>query len=278
MKALQGWISAAHPFPLAMVLLLTVLIAVASSDGRPAGAGLALVVTAMLTSQLAIGWSNDYLDRDLDAVHQPSKPLPSRLVQARLMPPAIGVALVVSAGSGALLGVVPILLLAAGTSCGLAYNFWLKRTRFSAAPYVLAFTVLPLFVWTALHVYRDAYLALYGIAVALPVAAHIANVLPDLDTDRAQERRTIAVALGRTRAVALALACLLAPLPLTAVSALWLDYETSILIPTLLVYGLLTTATGACYTVVRGRAGDVWAFRCLTGAAVVFAGGWLASV
>jgi 4-hydroxybenzoate polyprenyltransferase len=260
-----------------MVLLLTALVAFASTAGSPDAGPLALLLLAMLSSQLAIGWSNDYLDREVDALHQPSKPLPSGLVDSHLMPPAIALVLAVSVVAGVFLGVIPLLLLAIGTSCGLAYNLGLKRTHYSAAPFLVAFTVLPVFVWTALDVYRSDLLALYPIGLTLPIAVHIANVLPDIESDGAQGRRTIAVALGRTPSVVLSMACQLAPLPLTVLSFLWLDYDLAILAPSLAAYAVLSLAAGLLYR--RGGARDacVWAFRAIVVAAIVFAGGWLAA-
>lgn len=260
-----------------MVLLLTGLIAFASADGRPEGGRLALLLTAMLFSQLAIGWSNDYLDREVDAVHQPSKPVAAGLVDERLMPPAILVALVVSGMTGAVLGTWPFTLLAVGTVCGLAYNFGLKATRVSPIPFVVAFAVLPLFVWSALDVYRDEFLALYAIGLTLPVAAHVANVLPDIEADRGQGRMTVAVVLGRSAAITLTTACQLFPLVLTMLSQLWLDYDIAILIPALALYAFLSLAALVMYRR-NSRPNDAMAFRCLALASVIFAFGWLAAV
>jgi 4-hydroxybenzoate polyprenyltransferase len=278
LTSLRGWLGAAHPFPLAMVVLLTALIGVASTGGSPGIGRLALVLLAMLASQLAIGWSNDYLDREADALHQPAKPVPAGLVDARLLPPAIGVALAVCALAGVLLGGWALLLLALGTACGLGYNLGLKRSRYSAATFVVAFSVLPMFVWTALDAFEPEFLALYATCLTLPVAAHVANVLPDLETDRAQRRRTIAVALGRSRAIGLTLGCQLAPLVLTAISLVWLDYDLAVLGPAVAVYAALTAVAAALYAFGQSRDAGVWAFRCLALAAVVFATGWLAAI
>jgi 4-hydroxybenzoate polyprenyltransferase len=277
LNALQGWLSAAHPFPLAMVLLLTLLIGFASSDGSPDPCRLALALAGMLASQLAIGWSNDYLDREVDARHQPAKPVPAGLVEARLLPPAIALALVAVAIAGVVLGAWPLLMLVVGTACGLAYNLGLKGTRYSAVPFLVAFTVLPVFIWTSLDVYQGSFLALYGVGLTLPAAAHVANVLPDLESDRAQGRRTMAVILGRRRSVALTLACQFATLLFWALSLPWLEYEAGVLAPALLVYAALSVCAGLLY-MERARRGEVWAFRCIAFAAVVFAAGWLAAV
>ena len=261
-----------------MVLLLTALVGVASAGGAPDEGRLALVLAAMLCSQLAIGWSNDYLDRNVDAVHQPSKPVPARLVDAARMPWAIGLALLACAAMGAILGAVPLGLLVAGTCCGLAYNLGIKGTRYSALPFVLAFAVLPLFVWTALDVYRDEFLALYAIGLSLPVAVHVANVLPDLESDRAQGRRTVAVLLGRERAILLTMACQMAPLVMTVCSLAWISYDSAVLVPPLVVYGGLSLAALVQYRQPSGRKSDVRAFRLLAIAAIIFAAGWLAAV
>jgi 4-hydroxybenzoate polyprenyltransferase len=111
---------------------------------------------------------------------------------------------------------------------------------------VLAFAVLPVFVWTAVDAYRGELLAIYGIGIALPVAVHVANVLPDLESDRAQGRRTAAVALGRERAVAVTMACQLAPLPLTALSLAWLEYEAAVLLPADLPWWRSRPSPGSC--------------------------------
>jgi 4-hydroxybenzoate polyprenyltransferase len=278
LNTLRGWAGAAHPFPLARVLLLTALIAVASARDALDVSLFGLTLAAMLLSQLAIGWSNDYLDRHLDAMHQPSKPVPSGAVDARWMPPAIALVLVLAATAGALLGAIPLLLLAIGTSCGLAYNLGLKRSRYSAATFLLAFTVLPPYVWTSLDVYEGDFLALYPIGMLLPVAVHVANVLPDLQSDLAQGRRTIAVVLGRERAVVLTMGCALAALVFTALSLPLLDYDLTVLLPVLAAYVALVLATGSLYLFGRSRETDAWAFRTLVLAAVLFAAGWLASV
>ncbi|HEX5369130.1 MAG TPA: UbiA family prenyltransferase [Dehalococcoidia bacterium] len=275
---IKGWIGACHPYPLAMVITLTALIGLASADGSPEAQHFLRVLLAMFYSQLAIGWSNDYLDREVDAVHQPWKPIPSGLVEPQLLRVAIVVALIGAMAEGVSLGVVPLLLLAAGTCAGLAYNTGLKDTRLSALPYVVAFAVLPPFVWTALDVYRGDFLLLYPIAAPLAVAAHFANLLPDLETDAAAGRRNAVVALGRTRTLACIFVALLAPFVALDTSLIWLHYDTALLIATLIVYVTLIAAVGLFYARARDRDAYVWAFRLVALAAVLFAGGWLAAL
>jgi 4-hydroxybenzoate polyprenyltransferase len=289
LASLRAWSIAAHAFPLAAVMALTALIAFVSGEGKPDGSRLVALLVAMLASQLAIGWSNDYLDREADAVHQPWKPIARGEIDTEKMPVAIIGALIVSFLAGVTLGWVPVLLLIVGTSAGLAYNLWLKASRFSALPYLVALGVLPPFVWTALDVYEDDFLGLYLVATPLALAAHLANVLPDVESDRAQGRQTLAVALGAVRSLVVLSACLLAPLPLLVVARIVLDdagsgasfYDKSVLIPILVAYVALVVVAGALYAgSLRSpsRPNLVRAFRCVVVAGVLFAVGWLAAV
>jgi 4-hydroxybenzoate polyprenyltransferase len=282
---MKGWLAAAHPFPLTMVLVLTGLVGVASADGKPDGGRLTLVLAAMLASQLAIGWSNDYLDRESDAVHQPSKPLAAGLLEAKLMPPAIVAALVVSAACGVVLGLTPLLYLVAGTACGLAYNFGLKDTRLSAAPFVLALAVLPPFVWSSLDVYRDEFLWLYALGTPLALGAHIANTLPDLEADAASDRRGLVVALGWRWSLTLLGACLLAPLFVFVGTLSSVTYETVVtgtesylVVWVVMAYLVLCLLTAYRYITAFDRDDEVWCFRLVALAGVLFATGWLAGI
>ena len=232
----------------------------------------------MLLSQLAIGWTNDYRDREHDRLHQPAKPVPAGLVPARLLPWAASAAVAASLAVGVPLGALPLLFLVAGTAAGLAYDLGLKDTRLSWLPYVVALSVLPPFVWASLDVFRDEFLWLYPVAAPLAVAAHLANVLPDLETDTAAGRRSLAVALGRDGSLRLLAGCLVAPLAVLALSLLWLAYETSLLLPGLVVYLLLASAALVLLRRGSGRRGDVGAFRLVVLVSVLFAAGWLAAV
>jgi 4-hydroxybenzoate polyprenyltransferase len=278
MRSLRGWLAAAHPFPLATVLVLTTLVGVASSGARPDATRLALTVLAMAFAQLAIGWSNDYLDRDTDALHQPWKPVPSGLVEARRLPPAIGFAIAASVLVVALLGVTPLLLLIAGTACGLAYNLGLKDTPFSALPFVAGLALLPAYVWAALDVYEDGFLWLYAIGAPLALAAHLANTLPDIEADTEAGRAGLAAHLGPRRslqgiAAALAVAGLLFLLgpgkPVFNSLAGWWSFS---------AYLALCLAAGAVYGASSVRDRAVWGFRFVALAGVTLASGWLASV
>lgn len=277
-STLLGLAQACHPFPLVAVVCLTALIGVASTKDGIDASRLVRCVLAMFGAQLAIGWTNDYVDYERDAVYQPSKPLAAGRVDARLMLPLILGAIASSMAVGATLGVATAAFLALGIAAGLAYDLGLKDTRWSWAPFLVAFCALPPFVWSALDVWRAELAFVYLVALPLVPAAHIANVLPDVETDRQAGRRGVAVLLGRDASLrAMALALLL-PVLLTALTALWVEYEVLLLVATLIVYAKLLGGAAFAYQVAGGREGAVWGFRCVTAASVLFAGGWLLSV
>ncbi|HWO72275.1 MAG TPA: UbiA family prenyltransferase [Dehalococcoidia bacterium] len=274
----RGWAAATHPFPLSAVLVLTALIGVASARGEPDPWRMALMLSAMLLSQMAIGWSNDYLDRETDSLSQPWKPVPSGLVDAARMPPAIGAALLGSFAAGAFLGAWPLALLLVGTAAGFAYNLGVKDTALSPLPYVVALAVLPAFGWASLGVFREDFLLLYPIAFPLAVAAHAANALPDLELDRDSGRGGVAMRLGRSGTLALVGACLMAPLASLAASFPFVGYDREALFAFAAAYCVAAGAAGVAYASGRDRGAWVWGFRLVLAAAVVFAAGWLTAV
>jgi 4-hydroxybenzoate polyprenyltransferase len=284
MTSLKGWLSAAHPLPLALIVALTALVGIASTDGEPDAARMALILLAMALSQFAIGWSNDYLDRETDAAQQPWKPLPAGLVRESQMPLAIAAVLLGSLVAGALLGPGPLSLLIAGTACGLAYNLWLKDTPVSAVPFIVALALLPAYVWKSLDVYEGDFLWLYAIGVPLALAAHLANTLPDIEGDAAAGRRGLAVRLGRGWTIGLIEAGMVAPLFVALARIASVDaYERSAefdweaLRGVLVSYAVVCVAIAVYYAMTSSRGAAVWGFRLVAIAGVCLATGWLAA-
>jgi 4-hydroxybenzoate polyprenyltransferase len=190
-----------------------------------------------------------------------------------------------SLAAGVALGLTPLLLLIAGTACGLGYNLGLKDSRLSALPFVVALAVLPPFVWTALDVYRDEYLLLYAIGLPLALAAHLANALPDVEADSAAGRGGLVVTLGRGRTLALLIVCLVAPLIALVATFPGIEYETKVpgtksyvLVWVVMGYVLLCIGVAALPWFAAGRDAAVWRFRLVALAGVLLAGGWLAAV
>lgn len=181
-----------HPEPtVAVTVLLTGL---AVTTGRDA-VGVILVAAAVLTGQLSIGWLNDHLDAERDAaVGRRDKPVVDGAVSARSVGVAAGVAAVLcvplSLASGLLAGTLHLVAVAAG----LAYDLGLKSTRGSVLPYAVCFGLLPVFVVLGAGAAPPWWLPVAG--ALLGSGAHFANVLPDLDDDRATGVRGLPHRLG----------------------------------------------------------------------------------
>jgi 4-hydroxybenzoate polyprenyltransferase len=204
---LRGLVLSCHPIPsLAVTALSAGLVTLAGTS--PARG--ALVVLAVFTGQLSIGWSNDFLDAERDrAVQRADKPLARNALDPRVVGVAACAALLATvvasalvgwrAGSAALLIVV----------CGWAYNLGLKATVWSWVPYAVAFGTLPAVATLAA---RDARFPPWWAMTAgalLGVAAHLANVLPDLGEDAATGVRGLPHRLGARRTALTAAALLL---------------------------------------------------------------------
>ncbi|MGI9155497.1 MAG: UbiA family prenyltransferase [Marmoricola sp.] len=187
-------VEAAHPVPALAVAVLSGLLATAVD--LPLARGV-LVVAAVLTGQLSIGWCNDLVDAERDhVVRREDKPLGTGelpLTAARL------------ACASAVVLTVP-LSLACGVAAGLthlgcvaaawAYNLRLKATIWSWLPYALAFGGLTVFVSLA---QRSPALPPVWMPVAgalLGFGAHVLNVLPDLSDDAATGVRGLPHRLG----------------------------------------------------------------------------------
>jgi 4-hydroxybenzoate polyprenyltransferase len=146
-----------------------------------------LVMLAVLTGQLVVGWSNDLIDVRRDAsVHRCDKPLATGELSTR----AVRFGLAVAGGLCVLFSLAlgwwaGVSHLVPGVGSGLVYNAWLKSSRWSWLPYAVAFAVLPAVVTLA---ERPPVLPGWPVLLAgalLGVGAHLVNALPDLDEDAA---------------------------------------------------------------------------------------------
>jgi 4-hydroxybenzoate polyprenyltransferase len=199
MARLRAIVLSTHPGPGAAVTVITVLLAIA--------AGLepwrvVLVGLVMVLDQASVGLSNDAIDAERDrAVGRTDKPVARGELPPRL---AMGLALGAAAASIALslpLGgaAAAAHLVFLGMAWG--YNVGLKNTPASVLPYLLAFGVLPAIVTLAAA--RPALPSLLVMAAGslLGVAAHFANVLPDLEDDAATGVRGLPHRVGRVGSV-----------------------------------------------------------------------------
>ncbi|MGB3827654.1 MAG: UbiA family prenyltransferase [Ornithinimicrobium sp.] len=205
----RGLVRSCHPGPTAAVTVLAALLALAFHAPWLVSA---VVVLAVFSGQLVIGWSNDLIDADRDrADARLDKPLAGAEVAGRsVLMALIGAAVVCVLTSLALgwpaSGIHLVLLVGSG----LAYNAGVKATIWSFVPYAVAFGSLPAVVWFAaaegavgrtgggsipVSGAPPAWMLLVG--ALLGVGAHLLNVLPDLAADERHGIRGLPHRLGQ---------------------------------------------------------------------------------
>lgn len=197
-----GVLRVTHPVPsLAYVVavgLFAVLAALAAHRNLDLG-NLVRVLLAMGGAQAAIGATNDLFDLPLDRHSRPEKPL----VRGLITPDD---ALVVAAlGSAALLllvtplGLTALVLALLVEGLGLAYDFGLKQTPWSGLLFAVYFPLIPLLAWAVFGRWQPFLPWLLPVGAALGVAMNVANSLPDLEADLAQNLRGLPHVLGLRR-------------------------------------------------------------------------------
>lgn len=183
-----------HPLPSAVVTLAATGLAMLAD--LPAGR-VTQVALAVLAGQLTIGWGNDALDAERDRLTaRPDKPAATGEVAPVTVARAAAVAAVAAVVLSLLLGWAAGLVSVGTVACGWAYNAWLKSSILSWLPFALAFGLLPAIATLAADPPRWPPLWAMIAAGLLGVAAHLANVLPDLLDDAATGVHGLAHRLG----------------------------------------------------------------------------------
>jgi len=258
MRMTAAVLRSAHPGPSAGVTLIVVLLGVAVGLDP---ARLVVLGGAMALDQLSVGLSNDWLDAARDrAAGRRDKPVARGDVPVAVVR---GAAIATAAGSVALsllLGLEFAAVHLVALAGGWAYNAWFKHGILSPLPYLVSFGLLPALATTALPVPAPpAWWAVLAGAM-LGLAAHVANVLPDLADDAATGVRGLPHRLGARRSTVLAGIALA-----DAAVALGLGLGPGILTAVGLALSLLASAAA----VVLGLRGSRWAFRLVILAALV---------
>lgn len=249
---------ASHPEPAAAVTTVAGLLAWGFGH-RPAG--VVAVVLTVAASQLAVGWANDALDAERDAVvGRTDKPIAAGLVSQRTTARAAVAATLATPTLALTTNPVAAAVATIGLLSALLYDWPLKSSPLSVLPYAVSFGSMPAFVVLALPGTPAPPVWLVTAAALLGAGAHFANVLPDLDDDARTGVRGLPHRLGSGGSRAAAIGLLLAatttlvlgppgppsPVGLAAVT-------TAVLVPPLLWYGERLTA--------RARPRSVVAFR-----------------
>ena len=232
MRRALGFIRATHAGPTVAVTLVITLLAW-SLGWR--GFGLVGVLLAVLIGQCSVGWSNDAFDAPFDLRSgRHDKPTVAGGISAKALWIAAVCALAISCVlSWTVAGLVGGSFHVFALAMAWLYNTVLSRTWWSWLPYALAFGVVPAFLTYGLS--GDAPQLWLPVSFAIVgVSAHIANALPDVDTDRAAGVKGFVISLGVVRATRLCWALLLIG---TGVLA-WKSAQSSLWYPATLVASL----------------------------------------
>lgn len=267
-----------HPFPTLLNVAATAGLAFVAADGAPEASTLVRMMLVMLFAQSAIGVTNDLFDRELDAVTKPWKPIVSGVV-----PPstavALGAALVVATALlAATLGFWSFVLAMMGMICGLAYDARLKRSVFSAVPFMVAIPTLPIWVWVTLGEWDDVLWWLAPLGALIGLALHLANTLPDIDGDTEQGVRGLAHRLGAGGSAATGWSSFGLALLLSFALVPVLDYDLRVYAAAAAFGAVALAASILLYAVRRDAFALQTGFGLVGVASAVVAVGWLAAV
>ena len=204
--SVRGFIEATHFGPTVLVVAITFLLSLAQFSVL----GSLEVAAAIFAGQCVVGWSNDLIDYPLDAqATRMNKPLVAGKVQPSQLKPAIATALIIAMVLSLVgpLGFKGSAIHALGLLSATAYNFRLKKTRLSVAPYVISFGALPWAIF--LGAGKEPSVWLYLAFILFASAFHFLNVMKDLDWDISQGILGLPQLLGRKRSITVAAALLL---------------------------------------------------------------------
>lgn len=206
MGRLVALIRTAHAAPAVAVTCGTSALALSAGWGPRT----ALFGLAVASGQLSVGWSNDFVDRDVDRrAHRSDKPIVSGLIDARTVAKAAAIALGTCVALSLALGWRPGCAHLVAVGSGWAYNGWLKTTALSVVPYALSFGAIPGVVTLGLPAAPLPPWWAVLAAAALGSGAHLLNGARDIDVDTMIGVRSLPQMLGERTALAVGVSCML---------------------------------------------------------------------
>jgi 4-hydroxybenzoate polyprenyltransferase len=187
-----------HPIPSLLTTLAAIgcaiLFGIPINDAR-----IWWIAAIMLFAQVSISALNEWADADLDTRSGRLRPIPLGLTSRRAAVALAAVtavaALLLSPLSG--FGLAAFLVVTLGIAAGWGYDLVLKPTPLSFLPFAIGFPLLPVWVGLVAHRSAGSLVAIVIGAVPLAIGIHLADAIPDRDSDRAYGVGTLAVYLGR---------------------------------------------------------------------------------
>ncbi|MEO6115291.1 MAG: UbiA family prenyltransferase [Pseudolysinimonas sp.] len=265
LRRARALVGSTHPGPGLAVTVVAVLLGIAV--GLEAWRVVVLGI-ALLFDQASVGLSNDWIDADRDrAVGRADKPV----VRGEIGVGAVRTAAWIAAAAALLLtlplGLAATAAHAIALASAWAYNAVLKNSPVSVLPYALSFGLLPAIASLARPVPAFPGWWVFTAGALLGIAAHFANVLPDLDDDRRTGIRGLPHRLGLRASILITWAALL----LGAIAVTVGVASGPSAIPVFAIVGLLVSLVISIVGVVLAvrRGVGRWLFRLVIVAALV---------
>lgn len=264
-----------HPFPVTMVVAFATLLALATARDALKPWQLGSVIATLFFSQAIVGITNELHDRALDAQTQPYKPLANGSVSPNEARALVAIAAVLMLAFALSIGPIVVAFALLGTFAGLLYNFILRGTPFSWFPYVLGFITLPVAIWVAMERFDWRQFVLIPIGLPLLFGVHLAQTLPDVESDVRVGVRGLSVMLGRERALVVVSGTCVAAQITALGSALFLGSNMQLVLAamfaslTLVALSILRFHLMPTAATLRGN------FRLIALSAVILTAGWL---
>ncbi len=210
MTPLLAFFRALHPFPSLLVSGIVLMLIPIADPGASALLYLQLGA-GMLCYQFAIGLVNDLVDARDDVIAKPWKPIASGVVSTKAATWGAVALVIIGATVTLALPFAAWLVGMMGLACGLGYDLWLKRTRWSWLPFAIALPLVPTWVWSATDQWDARRGWVLPLGALLGLSVHLANQSPDIVDDRLLGVQGLAQRIGeRSRILSIALFALTA--------------------------------------------------------------------
>ena len=194
-----GFFLLSHPIPVLFHIIAVTIFTLLAAWPHFIWSVIVLVIAAHAAMQVSIAMLNDFCDRRIDAQSKPEKPIPRGLI---LPSEALIAGFLMIAIMFVLLIQLPLLALVISLcylALGQAYNLGLKSTPLSGIVFALAMPLIPLYAFAGVGRTPPIIFWLVPAGFLLGIALNLANSLPDLEEDKAQGIKTLAVVLGVRR-------------------------------------------------------------------------------
>jgi 4-hydroxybenzoate polyprenyltransferase len=191
-----GFFLVTHPLPTALFVTTVAIFSLGAMWPHLLWSTFLLLILGHATMQFSINTMNDYCDRYRDAISQPAKPIVRGLVMPReafIFSILMGIVMVVLQ-----LRLPPLALIVSFgyLALGQSYNLGLKSSIFSGLILALMFALIPLYIFAGVGRLIPIAFWLVPVAFLMGAALNLANSLPDVEGDKKNGARTLAVVLG----------------------------------------------------------------------------------